>query len=447
MRSGSGGCAICRHVHVLTLMWVLAPLGAYAQSPALPNTPVGVVLRAWLDASASGDTNRVQDFYRRYQPERIPKGPSSSRLGSAGFDLVSIEKSEPRHVEMLVREKATQGLAYGAIDLTPTDPIHIASFVLSPMPRNATLADLSIDAPGRVTVIESASAQLDSFYVFPDIAKRVGDSLRARNKRGAYDAFTKKMTFAARLNDEIRDLSRDKHMGFTYNARGPRPGTAPPPFAAADEAARERQHADEVNCEFVKVEHLDGNIGYVKFNGFLDVDLCGATASAAMNFVASSRALIIDMRDNGGGSPAMVSYVSSYLFSTRTHLTDIWNRRTGATTEFWTRDDVPGRRFGGEKPIYVLTSANTFSGAEEFAYNLKVQKRATIVGEVTAGGAHPVGPRPVANDYIIAVPDSRPINAVTHTNWEGVGVEPDITVPAEEAFATALKRLREGPRP
>jgi uncharacterized membrane protein len=154
-----------------------------------------------------------------------------------------------------------------------------------------------------------------------------------------------------------------------------------------------------------------------------------------------------NLRENGGGSPAMVSYVSSYLFSRRTHLNDIWNRRTGQTEEFWTRDSVPGRRFGGEKPVFVLTSANTFSGAEEFTYNLKAQKRATIVGEVTGGGAHPVGPRPVGNNFVIAVPHSRAINPITHTNWEGVGVEPDIKVPAADALATALKRLRDGPRP
>jgi hypothetical protein len=318
------------------------------------------------------------------------------------------------------------------------------------MPPNATLADLSLDAAGRATVIEGVSVQLDSFYVFPEVAKRIGDSLRARNKRGAYDADSKKMTFAARLNDEVRALSRDKHMEFRYSMRPfmARPASAPTPFAPGPDAvARAREMADLSNCEFVKVEHLEGNIGYVKFNGFLDVDLCGATASAAMNFVAGTRALVIDMRENGGGHPAMVSYVSSYLFSQRTHLNDIWDRPTGTTAEFWTRDDVPGRRFGGEKPVYVLTSAHTFSGAEEFAYNLKALKRATIVGEVTGGGAHPVAPRPVGSNFVLSVPYARAINPITKTNWEGTGVEPDIKVPAADALATALKRLRDGQRP
>jgi C-terminal processing protease CtpA/Prc len=201
-----------------------------------------------------------------------------------------------------------------------------------------------------------------------------------------------------------------------------------------------------MNCGFVKVEQLDGNVGYVKFNGFADVDFCGATASSAMNFVAASRALIVDLRDNGGGSPAMVAYVSSYLFSTRTHLNDLWTRRTGATQEFWTRDDIPGRRFGGEKPVYVLTSARTFSGAEEFTYNLKSLKRATIIGETTGGGAHPVSGHRIDDHFMIGVPFARAVNPITHTNWEGVGVTPDVKVPAADALATALKLIREGVR-
>jgi len=165
-----------------------------------------------------------------------------------------------------------------------------------------------------------------------------------------------------------------------------------------------------------------------------------------MTSVAGTRALIVDLRENDGGSPTMVSYVSSYLFSRPTHLNDMWNRRTGRTEEFWTRDSVPGRRFGETKPVFVLTSTNTFSGGEEFAYNLKALKRATIVGEVTKGGAHPVGPRRVATEYVIAVPHSRPINPITRTNWEGVGVEPDIKVSAQDALAAAIKRLTDNQR-
>jgi C-terminal processing protease CtpA/Prc len=200
---------------------------------------------------------------------------------------------------------------------------------------------------------------------------------------------------------------------------------------------------DEMNCGFQKVERLDGNVGYLKFDMFADPELCAPTAAAAMNFLAGTRALIVDVRENGGGSPAMVAYVSSYLFDRRTHLNDLWTRQTGKTEEFWTRDSVAGRRFGGEKPVYVLTSSRTFSGAEEFTYNLKNLKRATIVGETTGGGAHPVAGHRIDDHFVIGVPFARAVNPITHTNWEGVGVEPDIKAPAGDALATALKLLRE----
>lgn len=437
-----------RNISLLAIIGVLVPLTARAQSGAVPNTPVGAVVREWFDAFGSGDTLRILDFYRRYMPERMPQGPANSRADMGRFDLVSVEKSEPRRIEMLVREKRSQRIVYGMFELASGEPPRVAHFALSPIPPHTTLAALSIDATGRAAIITKAIALLDSFYVIPEVAKQIADSLRARRARGSFDAYTNKLSFSARLRDDLRELSRDKHMGLSFI---PRRALPPPPQGPADpgtdEAAREREFADMVNCEFVKAERLEGNIGYLKFDAFMDVDLCGATASAAMNFVAATRALIIDMRENGGGSPAMVSYVLSYLFPKRTHMTDLRERRTGEVTEFWTRDSVPGPRFGGDKPVYVLTSANTISGAEEFTYNLKVRKRATIVGEVTAGAAHATGPRTLVDGFILMVPDRRPINAVTGTNWEGVGVEPDIKTSAADALAAALKHLRSVSRP
>ena len=192
-----------------------------------------------------------------------------------------------------------------------------------------------------------------------------------------------------------------------------------------------------MNCAFVKVEQLADNVGYVKFNAFMDPESCGPTASAAMNFVSNSDALIIDLRENGGGDPKMVAYVSSYLFSQRTHLNDLWTRKTNVTDEYWTRPDVPGKRFGDEKPVYVLTSKRTFSGAEEFTYNLKNLKRATIIGETTGGGAHPGGGFRISEHFGMFVPTGRAISPITKTNWEGTGVAPDISVPADQALHVA----------
>jgi hypothetical protein len=210
-------------------------------------------------------------------------------------------------------------------------------------------------------VIDGAIAQLDSAYVFPEVAKRMGDSLRAWNARGRYNADTTAFGFAAKLNADVRDLSHDKHMrvDFTPRVIPPLPATPAPP--TPEQRARNQQEMDRVNCAFVKAVQLEGNVGYVKFDAFLDVDDCGPTASAAMNFVAGSRALIIDLRDNGGGSPAMVSYIASYLFSSRTHLNDIWTRRTGGVLdarrpraavrrrEAGVRADVGAHVFGGRR--------------------------------------------------------------------------------------------------
>ncbi|MEA2762301.1 MAG: retinol-binding protein 3, partial [Gemmatimonadaceae bacterium] len=287
-----------------------------------------------------------------------------------------------------------------------------------------------------------------TFYVFPDVAKRMGDSLRARLARKTYDSYSNGMMFAMRINDDLAEIAHDKHMEFEYSAEPlpmdpPHHDGGPPPTPSPQDVARRRRFLDDINCGFVKAEQLPGNIGYLKLNGFTDVEACGATAAAAMTFLAATRGLIIDLRDNGGGRPEMVAYLSSYLFDKRTHLNDLWTRRTDKTEEFWTRDTVPGRRFGGEKPVYVLTSSQTFSGGEEFTYDLKNLKRATIVGETTGGGAHPVSGHRIDEHFTLGVPFARAINPITHTNWEGVGVTPDVAVPAKDALETAQKLLRE----
>jgi C-terminal processing protease CtpA/Prc len=240
-------------------------------------------------------------------------------------------------------------------------------------------------------------------------------------------------------------VSRDKHVGVDYF---PRPLPPDPPRdakpSAEDEARRTRSLAAG-NCSFVRVERLAGNVGYLRFDGFAPPEPCAETVAAAMTFVAGTQGLIVDLRENRGGSPDMVALVSSYLFDRRTHLNDLWTRSTGTTREYWTRDSVAGRRFGGEKPVIVLTSSRTFSAAEEFTYNLKALGRATVVGETTGGGAHPVDGHRIDDHFVVAVPVARAVNPVTRTNWEGTGIEPDVKVPASDAMAAAQERLRRPP--
>jgi C-terminal processing protease CtpA/Prc len=195
-----------------------------------------------------------------------------------------------------------------------------------------------------------------------------------------------------------------------------------------------------INCGFERAEHLPPNIGYLKFNTFADVAVCAPTAIAAMNFVADSDALILDLRDNNGGGE-MASLIASYLFPAPTHLMDNYDRSSNTTVQDWTWAYVPGKRFVG-KPVFVLTSSATFSAAEAFSYALQTVKRATLVGEATGGGAHMVKQRRIDEHFTLVVPFARSISPITHTNWEGTGVEPDVKVPAAEALTEALRRAR-----
>ncbi len=416
-------------------------------APAIPSTPAGTVLRSWLDAFNSGDSTRLATYFRTYQPTGRVQDESMFREQTGGFDLLSIERSEPRHIEFTVKERSSPMVAYGVLDLAVTDPLRVTSRMLQAIGPNATASSSRIDAATRARVIEGAIAQLDSFYVFPDVAKRMADSLHARLARGAYDRYDSGITFAARLRDDLHEVMHDKHLGMNYSLRSipvPPAGGAPRPLSPQD-SARQRAQMDAENCGFRKAEVLDGNVGYLKFDFFANPDLCGATASAAMNFLAGTRALIIDLRENGGGSPPMVALVASYLLPPHTHINDLWTRSTDSTEQFFTRDSVAGRHYGADKPVYVLTSHDTFSGGEEFAYDLKTQKRATIIGETTGGGAHPVRGRRIDDHFMIGVPFARAINPITHTNWEGTGVEPDIKVPAADALTKAKELIHKLP--
>lgn len=193
------------------------------------------------------------------------------------------------------------------------------------------------------------------------------------------------------------------------------------------------------NSGFEKIEILDGNVGYVKFWGFDNVNATSvARLKTVMAMLAGTDAIIFDLRDNGGGSPEMVQLISSYLFKARIHLNSIYWKPSNTTKEYWTLDKVEGIR-RPEVPVYVLTSKETFSAAEEFSYNLKQLHRAKIIGESTRGGANPWQQFDLGNGFNAAIPVARAINPITKTNWEHVGVQPDVKVAAKDAFDTAYQ--------
>jgi C-terminal processing protease CtpA/Prc len=194
---------------------------------------------------------------------------------------------------------------------------------------------------------------------------------------------------------------------------------------------------EQNHCFFEKVEMLPHNIGYLKLNSFPDPSICQPTAAAAMASLNHADAIIFDLRDNTGGYPKMVALIAGYLFDHPTHLNDMYSRADNSTVQSWT-SPVPESRLT-DKPAYVLTSATTFSGAEEFSYDLKMLRRATLVGEATSGRGHiPIGRR-IDDHFEIRVPDRRSINPISKTDWDGPGVVPDVNVKAADALETAKK--------
>ncbi|MGH7636571.1 MAG: S41 family peptidase [Gemmatimonadaceae bacterium] len=420
----------------------LVPLSLSAQTPAgtssaiFPDTPVGLAMRQWLDAFNSGDSTQLGAFYRKYGMQRSLEAQMRFRAQTGGFELVSIETDEPRLLEFVVRERNSGTHSVAVSELSPDETPRMVQSALAAVPPGRSVADFRIDAAARTQVVEGAIAKLDENYVFPEIAKKMADTVRARLRRGAYDRISNGLTFASTLTQHFQEVSRDKHLRVNFVPAGV-PQRRPSPSAER----QARRTSDPERCGFLRSEKLDGNVGYVKFNFFASPDECGDVATEFITRVTDADALIIDLRDNGGGDPAMVAHISSYLFSKRTHLNDIWERPGNKTGNFYTNPALAGRKLGDDKPVYVLTSNRTFSGAEEFSYNLKNLKRATIVGETTGGGAHPVNGHRIHDKFMIGVPFARAINPITKTNWEGTGVEPDVKVSASNALDVAKKLI------
>jgi hypothetical protein len=296
---------------------------------------------------------------------------------------------------------------------------------------------LPIDAAMTAKVIDEALKQLDENYVFPEVAAKMGEAVRRRQASQEYAGVKTGQELAELLTKHLQDVSHDKHLRVrcsTDKLPPPRPrGDGP----TAEERARMKTMAAKANAGFRKVERLPGNVGYLEFDRFMDAAEIAGPAAAAMTFLAHTDALILDLRQNGGGSPHGVAVVCSYFFGEEpVHLNSLYWRKGDRTEEFRTLKDLAGPRYVG-KDVYVLTSGRTFSGAEECAYNLQTQKRATIVGETTGGGAHPGGGFRVGDHFMLFIPTGRAINPITKTNWEGTGVKPDVPAAADKALEVA----------
>lgn len=407
---------------------------AQASKPPIPDTPAGRALAGWLDAFNNGDSGKLASFLQVHVPWLSADQQRGQRASTGGYDLASIDGSEPLWIVFHANEKASGRQIFGRVVVRLKDPEHIT--LLELVSAEAKSAEIVLDESERHRVIDGAVRLVNDFYVFPDVAQKITAKLEALEKRGEYRAITDGQIFAVRLEDDLRVLSGDKHFGVDYFAKenpeepGPRHHADPRQLAAS-------------NCGFERADHYPPNIGYLKLTAFAEPDLCASTAIAAMSFLADSDALIIDLRDNHGGAPRMAALLSSYLFDEPTHLDDIYDRINNTTEQSWTFPYLPGKKLTG-KPVYVLTASHTYSVGEEFCFDLKNLQRATLVGETTGGGAHPMSPHRIDNHFFIRVPFGRIMNPTTQADWEGTGVEPNVKVTAEDALDEALKRARGG---
>ncbi|MEV6242278.1 S41 family peptidase [Lentzea sp. NPDC051838] len=284
--------------------------------------------------------------------------------------------------------------------------------------------------------IELLCSQLASYYVFPDTANEIATVLRTRLEEGAYADATDDEDFAARVTKDLQSVNGDKHLRLLHSeTEVPETGQE----SAWDPVAYKKE-AELDAFGLRRIERLEGNIGLLEFSLLHDAEVATPAIVAAMNLIAHTEALIIDLRKNGGGDPNTVALVCSYLFDEQVHLNDIYNRPDDSTQQYWTLPFVQGPKFGGTKPVYVLTSSRTFSAAEELSYNLQQTERATLIGETTKGGAHPGDRYRVGPHLKSSIPNGRSINPISGTNWEAVGVVPHIAVPADEAFEVAYKK-------
>lgn len=288
-------------------------------------------------------------------------------------------------------------------------------------------------------LINSISDSLDKHYIFPDKAKHISTYLRAQLKSNVYsNLLNDPQKLEQQIKKDIISVYHDPHLRIQFD----------PGFNAqvayhptAEELQQVKKYWKDNNYSFKKLEVLPGNIGYLAFNLFVDdIQAAKSTIKAALGFLKNTEALILDLRDNMGGDPAMVSQLESYFFAKKIAMNHLINRSNNDTV-FMYADPFKSDSLYLSMPVYILTSKHTFSGAEDFCFGMQVAKRAIIVGETTGGGAHPQMPFSVNQGFVMYIPFARSLNSITHTDWEVTGVVPDVKITSKKALNKAQEQI------
>ena len=308
-------------------------------------------------------------------------------------------------------------------------------FLITVMFVSTVLQAQDLSDEQKQETVNNIAQLLKDNYVFPEVGERCGLHIKSQLEEGYFNKVSDIKEFTELLTKELRSISKDKHMRVLPDRRATGvQGT----FNRFYDRYKYIKRNAENNYGFRKIEILDGGIACIDLRGFADSPEAFDVAVLAMKLIKNSNAVIFDLRKNGGGSPEMIKFILSYFFEKPTLINTIYWRDRDTTEEYWTNEKVDGTKLS-DVPVFVLTSNRTFSGGEEFTFDIQTQKRGVIIGEVTGGGANPGAMFPAGNGINISIPTGTAINPVTNSNWEGVGVKPDIITSADDALDKALE--------
>jgi hypothetical protein len=304
-------------------------------------------------------------------------------------------------------------------------------------------ADFSVDAADRRELVALVLQELDVKYLFPEVAAQNRPVLAKRWSDQALQTMTSARQIMQKMNADLLELFEDKHV-FLKAARDiPEAMLHEQAAPTPEDLARMATFEENGHFGIARADIMEGGIGYLELDHFPYVNVPGMERAAANGVaaIADTRALIIDLRRNAGGDGDTVTLFMSYLLDDKTLLSESYDR-SGKTSSEWTRAEIRGRRYGASRPLFVLTSRRTFSAGEAFAYAVQTLKRGTIIGETTGGGGHYNRFVKVGKHFVLSVAIGTTKSPVTHTNWDGIGVKPDVETSADRALDVALDRAR-----
>ena len=295
-----------------------------------------------------------------------------------------------------------------------------------------------LNANEKKAVLSAINTHIEESYIDLDLSKKMIIELNKNLKSNKYKKITNPVEFSKIVTEDLQSISKDLHLKIRFEPAR----IAQEKLVISEDKQLEMEKSTavqmaEINYGFTEVKILEGNIGYLNLSQFADIKYAKEAATATMNFLSNTNAIIIDLRSNGGGVPSMMQLLSSYFFDEKpVLLSDFYERKTNTKTQLYTFENVNGKR-STNKPLYILTSKHTFSAAEAFTYTLKHLDKAIVVGEITKGGANRTKRINLNDKFTISVPYIQSIHPITKTNWEGKGVQPNIKTNEKDAFVYA----------